>query len=382
VLNREVIDAFGEMNIAFDDVFIRYAKGKIIIKREECVMKKNLIYLVVLMITMLGSVVYAADSKHDLVDAHLHFVDFAQNTDGVDALISCMDNAGVTDAVMFGLPVTKIWGEYEKKQPVHSLDAETRMYWDSKTDYIVAGAYLKATPEQQKKLHPFLCGINTVDKNSLQQVKRLIQIYPGTWQGIGEVFAHHDYISYMTAGEIPRPDSAALMEVYKFAGEYGMPVIIHTNITSGSNTTPLYMDQLMNAVKANPKTKFVWAHIGISNDLDVNGLAGIIMDQLKMYPNLSVDLSWLVFDNIIAPKGVLNKAWIPVIKTYPDRFTIGTDIVGRFLPQDKYYATIHKYDVLLDALPADIAQKVAHDNFLNLLPPTGIVLKDKDRIQM
>ena len=327
-------------------------------------------------------IVYPPDFKYDLVDAHLHYVDFAQNTDGVDALISCMDNARVTDAVMFGLPVTKIWDADEEIQPIHSLDAESRMYWDSKTDYIVASAYLNAKPEQQQRLHPFLCGINTVDKNSLDQVKRLIQTYPGIWQGIGEVFAHHDYISYMTEGEIPRPDSAALMEVYQFAGEYGMPVIIHTNITSGSHTTPLYIDQLMNAVAANPQTKFVWAHIGISNDLTVTDLAGIITNQFNLHPNLSVDLSWLVFDNIIAPKGVLDEEWVAVIKQYPDRFTIGTDIVGRFLPQEKYSDTIHKYDVLLDALPAEVAQQVAHDNFLKLLPSAGIVLQDKDRIQI
>jgi hypothetical protein len=322
----------------------------------------------------------AAPIKYDLVDAHVHYVDFAQNTDGVSALIQCMDYAGVTDAVLWGLPVTKIWGSDETVQPVHSLDAETRMYWDTKTDYLVATAYLNATKAQQKRLHPFICGLNGNDKNSLDQVKRLIQTYPGMWQGIGEIFAHHDYVSYMTAGDIPRPDSPAYDMVYKLAAKYKMPVNIHTNITSGSNMEPIYMGQLLNAVKNNPGTKFIWAHIGISNNLFIPELYNVIAAQFKKYPNLYVDLSWLVYDTEIVPHGTLVKEWLPVIEKYPDRFMIGTDIVGHFLPLENYQSQIRKYDLLLNALTPKTAKMVAHDNFLNLLPK-GVVLKDEDKIK-
>ncbi|MFH1452924.1 MAG: amidohydrolase family protein [Armatimonadota bacterium] len=319
--------------------------------------------------------------KYEIVDAHVHYVDFAQNTDGVDVLLKCMDHAKVTDAVLWGLPVIKIWG-CEKKQPVHSLDSETRMYWDTKTDYLIAAAYLNATDEQKKRLHPFMCGFNGNDKNSLDQVKRLIQTYPGLWQGIGEIFAHHDYISYMTSGEIPRPDSDAYDMIYKFAAKYDMPVVIHNNITSGSNPKPIYLEQMMNAVRNNPKTKFVWAHIGISNDIYIPNLQDIISEQLGKYPNLNVDLSWLVWDYELDPSMILDKKWLPVIEKYPDRFTLGTDIVGRFMPLEKYKSEIRKYDVLLNDLTPETARKVAHDNFFKLLPKQPVILKPEDRIQM
>ena len=343
---------------------------------------KKLFITMFFALIVIGTVYAEEPMKYDIVDAHVHYVDFAQNTDGVDKFIECMDYAKVSDAVMWGLPVTKIWGEYVKKQPVHSLDAETRMYWDTKTDYLIATAYLNATEEQQKRLHPFMCGFDGNDKNSLDQVKRLIQTYPGMWQGIGEIFAHHDYISYMTSGEIPRANSPAYDMLYKFAAKYDMPVVIHTNITSGSNPEPILMWELMDAVEKNPKTKFVWAHVGISNDMYIPNLQNIIAEKLEKYPNLHVDLSWVVWEYQVDPHGKLDKAWIPVIERYPDRFTIGTDIVGHFMPLDKYKGEIRKYDVLLNVLNPETAKKVAHDNFFKLLPKQKVVLKPEDRIQM
>jgi len=344
-------------------------------------MKKTIPVLLFLMASAL-CVLAQPPMKYDMVDAHVHYVDFAQNTDGVEKFIECMDYAKVTDAVMWGLPVTKIWGEYAEKQPVHSLDNETRMYWDTKTDYLIAAAYQNAKPEHQKRLHPFMCGFNGIDKNSLDQVKRLIQTYPGMWQGIGEIFAHHDYISYMTSGQIPRPDSPAYDMLYKFAAKYDMPVVIHTNITSGGNPKPILMYEFINAVKNNPKTKFVWAHVGISNDMYVPNLTEIISEQMEKYPNLNADLSWVVWDYQVDRGGKLDKAWIPVIEKYSDRFLIGTDIVGHFMPLDKYRSIIRKYDVLLNALTPETAKKVAHDNFFKLLPKQKVVLKPEDRIQM
>lgn len=323
----------------------------------------------------------APPPRYDLADAHLHYVDFVQNTEGIEALIKCMDYAGVTDAVLWGMPVTKIWGPDEEKQPVYPMDGETRMYWDTKTDYIVAMAYTRATKEQQKRLHPFICGLNGNDRNSLDHVKRLIQTYPGVWQGIGEIFAHHDYISYITDGAIPRPDSPGFDMVYKFAAKYKMPVNIHTNITHSYNMDPVYLGQLMNAVKNNPGTNFIWAHIGISNDLFVPELDKIITEQFAKYPNLYVDLSWLVYYRIILLNGEVAKEWLPVIEKYPDRFMIGTDFTGHFLPGEQYESVIRSYDKLLNALTPKTARMMARENFLGLIPK-GVTLREEDRIQL
>jgi len=87
--------------------------------------------------------------------------------------------------------------------------------------------------------------------------------------------------------------------------------------------------------------------------------------MLGQYPNLTIDLSWVIFDQEIAPGGTLDRKWVSLIEEYPGRFVIGSDIVGLF---DQYKPTLQRYYLLLDALKPETARKVAHDNFLGLLP--------------
>ena len=103
------------------------------------------------------------------------------------------------------------------------------------------------------------------------------------WKGIGEIFSHHDIVSWTTYGEVPRPDSEAYDMVYKFAAKYKMPVNIHSNITSSASASsplPLFKNQMENAMRKNPETTFIWAHVGISNSLHVDNLPEIAAELL------------------------------------------------------------------------------------------------------
>ena len=73
----------------------------------------------------------------------------------------------------------------------------------------------------------------------------------------------------------------------------------------------------------------------------------------------------MIFDQEIAPAGVLDRRWATLIEEFPARFVIGSDTVGVF---DQYKPTLQRYYLLLDALKPETARKVAHDNFLALLP--------------
>ncbi len=48
---------------------------------------------------------------------------------------------------------------------------------------------------------------------------------------------------------------------------------------------------------------------------------------------------------------------------------IGSDVVGRF---NKLGQEMHTFKPFLDALPEDVARKVARDNFLAILPRTEL----------
>ena len=51
-----------------------------------------------------GSLTPLRGSKYKMIDAHLHVVNFIQETPGGNALIEAMDKANVDKAVIFGLP--------------------------------------------------------------------------------------------------------------------------------------------------------------------------------------------------------------------------------------------------------------------------------------
>lgn len=68
-----------------------------------------------------GSLAPLRGSKHAVVDAHLHIVNFVQETPGAEELLRQMDAANVAHAVVFALPVTKMWTEYDRERPDYYL---------------------------------------------------------------------------------------------------------------------------------------------------------------------------------------------------------------------------------------------------------------------
>jgi len=119
------------------------------------------------------------------------------------------------------------------------------------------------------------------------------------------------------------------------------------------------------AVRTHPKTKIIWAHAGISRRIVIPNHTDIPRRLAGQYPNLTIDLSWVIFDQEIAPNGVLDRKWASLLDEFPTRFVIGSDTVGVF---EQYKPTLQRYYMLLDAVKPATAQKVAHDNFLALLP--------------
>jgi len=109
----------------------------------------------------------------------------------------------------------------------------------------------------------------------------------------------------------------------------------------------------------------MWCHAGISRRIVVPNLTGLVDQLLETYPNLWIDLSWVVYDDYVAPGGKPAPEWVALIEKYPGRFLVGSDQVGHFatLPQ-----TMARYVSLLEKLSADTANKLARDNFLALLP--------------
>jgi len=303
--------------------------------------------------------------RYTMVDGHLHFFNFVQETSGMDALFNALDHAGVAEAVVLGMPLVKTWDEGDARRPTYYLDNDSRTYWYSATDSLVANAVLGLPKNRRARVHPFICGFNSADRNAVDHVERMLALYPDLWQGIGEVFLRHDELTALTYGEAPRANSIAFGRVLDLAAKHDLPVLVHSNIGSSWRQHPDYLDEMETAIRQHPNTRMIWAHAGISRRIVIADHTDILRRLLGQYPNLSIDLSWVIFEQEIAPGGTLDRRWVGLIEEYPSRFVIGSD-TGDF--SEQYTAILQRTYVLLDALQPGTARKLAHDNFLALLP--------------
>ncbi len=304
-------------------------------------------------------------------DAHLHYVDFFQETEGMPALLKAMDAAGVEQSMISGIPVAKKWHEDEPKRPRYYAGDDADAYWYSATDLYVADALQKLPAEQRRRFHPFLTGFNPVDKNAVNHIERMLELYPGLWQGIGEVFTRHDDLTALTSGDTPRANNEAMTRIYHLAAERDLPVLLHSNITSKRERNPLYLAEIEEPLRNHPHTRFIWAHAGSSLEIhrhqeQMDFLLPVATRLLEDYPNLYVDLSWSVLEPyLLDPQGVPRQDWVALVERFPQRFVLGSDLVGRF---DSLGEQMHAFGPFLDALPAAVAEQVSRTNFVNLLP--------------
>jgi predicted TIM-barrel fold metal-dependent hydrolase len=303
--------------------------------------------------------------RYRVTDAHFHFLDFLQQTDGIEAAVAAMDKSNIDHAMITGMPLVKKWDKEEPRRPLYYLEDDGRAYWYSATDVAVARALQLLPVATRLRFHPFISGFNPTDRNAIDHVERLMEWYPGLWEGIGEVMGRHDDLTALTYGETSRPNSIAMDPVYDFAAEHDMPVSVHSNIGSVWVREPIYMHEIDEMVSKHPKTRFIWCHAGISRRIVITNLVPELRKMLLKHKNLWIDISWVVFEDYIAPDGVPSPEWLRLFTDFPDRFMIGSDKVARFATLDR---EIKKYYVVLDALPPAVAQKIAHDNFLSILP--------------
>ncbi|NLO05099.1 MAG: amidohydrolase [candidate division WS1 bacterium] len=306
-----------------------------------------------------GTLAPLRGSRYPMVDAHLHVVNFVQQTPGGEALIEAMDRANVERAVIFGLPVAKIWSEHDREAPDYYLANDSRCYYYAATDVIVAELVRSLPAEQRERLYPLICGFNPTDHMGVRDVKLMYERYPDVWSGIGEVLLRHDDLTALTYGEPARANNRALWPVYEFAAEHDLPVLLHQNVTSVSKSDhPVYLFELEEALRDFPRTRFVLAHCGISRRVNVPFYHQMVQRLLEQYPLLVVDYSWIIFDEIICPGGEPSEEWLALTEQYSDRICLGSDLVTRF---ERLGPELHRYDVFLDQLSEEARANLCRD---------------------
>jgi len=80
-------------------------------------------------------------------------------------------------------------------------------------------------------MHPFICGLNSADRNVVDHVERMLALYPGFWYGIGEGFLRHDELTALTYGDAPQAISSAFGRLLDLAAAHDLP--FSSTATSG-----------------------------------------------------------------------------------------------------------------------------------------------------
>ena len=296
-------------------------------------------------------------SKYEVIDAHLHISDFLQEGEPLEKCLKYMDKANITRSVIFGLPVAKIWASWEKEGPSYYLGDNSKCYYYSAIDYMLALEYKKLSAHQQARLWPLIGGFNTTDRYAYRHIEKLVGYFPGMWHGLGELLFRHDDLTNLTYGDIPRCNHPGMDGVYKLAGEYKMPVCIHQNITAvGTSTYPQWLHELDETCQKNPRVTLVWAHAGVSRRVYSPIYHQIVSRVLGSYANLFVDISWVVYDDFVAPGGIPDEGWVELCEKYSERICIGSDVVRKF--QQLPYV-MQRYDILLDRLSPKAREDLA-----------------------
>ena len=294
-----------------------------------------------------------------VIDAHLHYVDFIQDSDGMPALLRAMDDGRVKKAVVFGLPLKKKWDASEKKPPHYYLDDNSRCYYFHQTDEIVAEGYRRLPAAARARLAPLLCGFNATDRYAYRDAERMLEKYP-FWRGVGEILCRHDDLTNLTNEETARVNHPALHDIYELCARRGLPVLLHQNSTSVSiHDEYEHLYELEEMLEKYPGTQFVWAHCGISRRVFHKKYHEMVGSMLDRFSNLRVDISWIVYDDVICDYLQPKKHWLEAILGHPDRFCLGSDLCGHF---EHLGRTMARYNGLLRDLPPKARRMVASEN--------------------
>jgi hypothetical protein len=301
------------------------------------------------------------------VDMHVHLVTFLQTTEGLKILLKAMELGNITKSVVCGLSVKKKWEQTEPHPPSYYLDDDSRCYYWPSTDEIVAYEFMKLTPAEQQLVAPTLCGFNPTDLASIDYIEFMFDKYP-FWKGVGEILCRHDDLTSLTREETARANHPALDKVYQFCADKGLPLVLHQNSSSvGIHIEYEYVHELRDVLDRHPHTTIVWAHCGGSRRVNHPDYFRMVSGLLHEYAQLHIDLSWVVYEDIICKprrhdqdRLMPQKGWLEeVILPFSDRVMIGSDLCGKF---DQEGRTLARYNGLLASLPDETRDRVARLN--------------------
>jgi hypothetical protein len=323
----------------------------------------------------------AASDTSLFYDSHFHLTNYIQEGIDVHRFLEIMGNR-VGRSTLFGIPLQQQWsyantGDFA---PTYYLATDAPLYYYSFTDAYIAMQFRSLNAEEQKRFDPMITGFNPTDMYAVDHIKRVLKLFPGVFEGIGEFTIHKEFVSSKVAGEKATLTNPALDRILDFAGEAGLVVLIHTDINMPypkSGQPPYLIKQIGTLFRRHPTANIIWAHCGLGRVVQP------IQDQLKMIEtalydreliHVNIDISWDELAKYVVSSPESIKRTADLINKYPDRFLFGTDEVAP-ADQEKYLKVYQIYEPLWKQLTPHTREQVLKGNYARLFDAARIKVR-------
>lgn len=202
--------------------------------------------------------------------------------------------------------------------------------------------------------------------------------------GFGELTAEHLSLPVMKQDglrhfhNVVEPDHPLLLLLADIAAEKDVPIDFHFDIFPRTIPTPPHLKDgnpselrenqqaFERLLRHNPKARFTWAHLG--SDPGLQRTLPLVRELMDRHPNLysafRIHLQGPAPMTPIDAQGRLKPEWLALIKRYPERFTMHTDMfyVPGGPPRRGSKDSHEKAMSMLLQLPPELARKLAYEN--------------------
>ena len=321
-------------------------------------------------------------------DSHFHLTNYIQEGPSAADVLKIMGDR-VCRSTLFGIPLQQMWSYRISGDiaPDYYLESDAPLYYYSFTDAVIAMEYRALSPQDRARFDPMITGFNPADMYAADHVRRVLTLFPGVFEGIGEFTIHKEFVSSKIAGGPAGLMDPALGKLLDFAGDVGLVVLIHNDIvmpfTKQADVRP-YFEQLKGLFAAHPKTTMIWAHLGLGRVIQpVKGQISYLEEILSdpAMDHVYFDLSWDETAKYIVANDATVAATAAMINRHPDRFLFGTDVVAPKSPE-QYFAVYELYRPLWAKLTPETREKVLKGNYERLFDAARVRVRAWERANL
>jgi hypothetical protein len=337
-------------------------------------------------------------AAYELNDSHFHLTNYIQQGTDIRAFLEMMGTR-VGRVALFGIPLQQTWS-YENSgdfAPTYYLETDAPLYYYSFTDAYIAMTYLSLQPEQRARFDPMITGFNPADMYAVDHIKRVLQLFPGVFSGIGEFSIHKEFVSSKVAGDVASLTDPALDRILEFAAEAGLLVILHNDIDmpfARPGEEPVYLSQTKALLRRHRGATIIWAHVGLGRVVrpaqtspsaapaerapgHMARIVGAILEDPEL-AHVYFDISWDEVAKYLVATPETTRDSASIINRFPDRFLFGTDDVA---PADagSYLEVYRQYEPLWRALTPEAEAKVKRENYERLFDAARVQVRAWER---